>query len=321
MKNGVAIYGGFAGTENPEIFNLADRDFENNETILSGYNGAPHIPPSLHYTYHVFYHPEGTDLDETAILDGFTISRGRADDSAYPHSRGGGMFNYNSHPTLRNCTFSSNSASEIGGGLYNEESSPSVSNCTFFGNSAQDGGGIINAYSQASIVNCTFWQNSASGDGGGMFNSYSQVEIINCTFFQNTAGNHGAGVFNIYIGPVIKNAIIYDNTSGNLDNLGTAPQVSYSLIQGGCPGEGNIDADPLLMPLAHNGGAAMTCAISAGSPAYAIGKDAGDQDWNGAPDTDQRGVARAGSGFRAMGAYEAPRIVLPSILLLLLDGN
>jgi hypothetical protein len=320
MKNGVAVYGGFAGTEDPEVFNLADRDFENNETILSGYSPAPHLPPSLHYVYHVFYHPEGTDLDETAILDGFTISRARADDSAYPHSRGGGMFNYNSHPTLRNCTFSYNSASEIGGGLYNEESSPSLTNCTFSGNSAQDGGGIINAYSQASIVNCTFSQNTASGNGGGMVNSYSNAEIINCTFFQNTAANHGGGVYNVFISPVIKNSIIYGNTGGNLDSLGVSPQVSYSLIQGGCTGEGNIDADPLLMPLAQNGGAAMTCAISAGSPAYAISKESGDQDWNGAPDKDQRGVARARAGLRAMGAYEAPRIALPSILLLL-DGD
>ena len=74
LKNGVAVYGGFGGTEDPTTFNLEYRDFEINETILSGINpGIPfHIPP--YRVYHVFYHPEGTNLDETAVLDGFTIS-------------------------------------------------------------------------------------------------------------------------------------------------------------------------------------------------------------------------------------------------------
>ena len=36
LINGVAIYGGFDGTEDPATFDLADRDFVANETILSG---------------------------------------------------------------------------------------------------------------------------------------------------------------------------------------------------------------------------------------------------------------------------------------------
>ena len=36
MKNGVEIYGGFAGDEDPAVFDLNDRDFTANETILSG---------------------------------------------------------------------------------------------------------------------------------------------------------------------------------------------------------------------------------------------------------------------------------------------
>ncbi len=36
LVNGVAIYGGFFGDENPDTFNLADRDFVANETILNG---------------------------------------------------------------------------------------------------------------------------------------------------------------------------------------------------------------------------------------------------------------------------------------------
>ena len=42
LKNGVEVYGGFAGVadEAPGSFDLADRDFVANETILSGEIGA-----------------------------------------------------------------------------------------------------------------------------------------------------------------------------------------------------------------------------------------------------------------------------------------
>ena len=61
MVNGVAIYGGFAGTEEPATFDLDDRDLTANETILSGDIGTP--GNNADNCYHVFYHPEGTNLD------------------------------------------------------------------------------------------------------------------------------------------------------------------------------------------------------------------------------------------------------------------
>jgi hypothetical protein len=101
-----------------------------------------------------------------------------------------------------------------------------------------------------------------------------------------------------------------------------SPDVSYSLIgkRGDLvyPGEGNINTDPLLKPLAYNGGSTMTHAIPRNSPAYAIPKEAGSGQWNGGPDTDQRGVRRAPGGFRAMGAYEDSSLVQPGVLMLLL---
>jgi hypothetical protein len=108
MKNGVAIYGGFAGTETE----LAQRDVENNETILSGDIGT--AGQDWDNCYHVFYHPDGMNLDSSAVLDGFTITAGNADWS-FPHDSGGGILNYNSSPTVRGCTFSDNSA-DYGGG-------------------------------------------------------------------------------------------------------------------------------------------------------------------------------------------------------------
>jgi predicted outer membrane repeat protein len=152
-----------------------------------------------------------------------------------------------------------------------------------------------------------------------MANSYSQLTIASCTLFQNSAGVQGGGIYNtLHSSPVIRNSILHENSPDNLtDQSGAGSDVSCSLVQGGWPGEGSIDADPLLKPLSDNGGGTQTCAIAGASPAYAIAKSAGGGDWNHAPDTDQRGVPRTFAGLRAMGAYEAPHAVLPGIYLLL----
>jgi hypothetical protein len=65
LKSGVAIYGGFNGTET----SLSQRDFETNITILSGDVGA--VGDYTDNTYHVV---TASGVDASAILDGFTIS-------------------------------------------------------------------------------------------------------------------------------------------------------------------------------------------------------------------------------------------------------
>jgi hypothetical protein len=74
MKNGVGIYGGFAGNEDPNLFDLADRDFTTNETILSGDIGM--VGNNSDNSYHVIYNQPGTTPDSSAVLDGFTITSG-----------------------------------------------------------------------------------------------------------------------------------------------------------------------------------------------------------------------------------------------------
>ena len=132
MINGVTIYGGFAGTETATSQRTNFGAGQTNETILSGDlndNGKDDND-----CYHVFYQPSG--LASSAILDGFTIKGGNANNSAWPHDYGGGMYNYSSSPTITNCTFTSNSAG-YGGGMGNYSySSPTLTNCTFTSNSA-----------------------------------------------------------------------------------------------------------------------------------------------------------------------------------------
>ena len=89
MKNGVGVYGGFTGTET----NREQRDWAANPTILSGDLDSDGETSSGD-AYHVFYHPDGTNLNETAVLDGFIISGGYSNGGGV-HDYGGGMYNFN----------------------------------------------------------------------------------------------------------------------------------------------------------------------------------------------------------------------------------
>jgi hypothetical protein len=164
---------------------------------------------------------------------------------------GGGMDNFiESSPTLTNCIFSGNSG-QYGGGMHNGgDSSPTLTNCTFIGNSAQDGGVMYNIVNNApqNLTNCTFSGNSAQ-DGGGIYNFQSNTILTNCTFAQNSAEKGNA----LYCDSLSEapsnveliNCILWDggNEIWNDENYSTII-ITYSNVQGGFPGEGNIDADP-----------------------------------------------------------------------------
>ena len=148
LKNDVALYGGFAGTETL----LSQRAWQTNLTILSGdidqndNHGGDYINENASQivgsnAYHVV---TGGGTNNTAVLDGFIITAGQANGSSFPYNAGGGMYNYQSSPALTNVTFSGNSA-KYGGGMYDDSSSPALTNVTFSGNSAGSvGGGMYN---------------------------------------------------------------------------------------------------------------------------------------------------------------------------------
>ncbi len=213
MKNGVGIYGGFPNVGSPT---WEDRAWYSNPTVLSGEIGNPGTINDN--CYHLFYNPGS--LDVTAILDGFTITEGNADGD-HPHSLGGGMYNYESSPTVTNCNFFGNFG-EAGGGMRNEYSSPTMTNCTFFGNSANLGGGMYNWRSSCPVItNCTFYGNQA-GDGGGIRNHSNSS-------------------------PIITNTILWGDWPDEILNYTSSPSITYSNIQGGYPGVGNISGTPMFV--------------------------------------------------------------------------
>lgn len=156
---------------------------------------------------------------------------------------GGAMCNFQSSPTMTECTFSKN-MSGSGGGMANSESNPTLSNCAFRGNSAEGttmmigaGGGMCNYDSNAVVVNCAFSGNSARHGGSGMDNCQSNLTITNCTFI----GNYGVGIYNYHKSQsTLINCILWNDWKNDDSTI----TVTYSDVQGGWPGEGNIDSDP-----------------------------------------------------------------------------
>ncbi|MHC4498109.1 MAG: right-handed parallel beta-helix repeat-containing protein, partial [Planctomycetota bacterium] len=189
MKNGVESYGGFPDSGDP---NMSDRDWYVNPTILSGDIGVEGY--NLDNCRRIFYHPSGTNLDSSAVLDGFTITAGYG-----TGTNGAGMYNQGCSPTISNCTFVGNIAPS-GGALYNiSYSSPILVNCIVYDNTATTfaGGGIYNAaYSSPVLTNCTFYGNTATQRGGGIYNeAYSSPTITNCILWQDTAGTAGNEIY------------------------------------------------------------------------------------------------------------------------------
>lgn len=209
LKDGVAIYGGFAGTESLR----SQRDFEANITILSGDLNGDDIgfTNNDENSHHV---TTGSSTNDTAVLDGFTITGGNA--NVYPNQWGGGMYNNNGSPSLGNIIFAANSAESLGGGLYNLNSSPQLTNITFTNNTAYDGGGMYNYESSPQLLNAAFDDNIATNSGGAIYNDrYSDAEITDAVFNNNAAGNSGGAILNVESSPILANVLFYENTASH----------------------------------------------------------------------------------------------------------
>ena len=269
LKNGVAVYGGFAGNETQRN----QRNWLSNVTILSGdIDGNDTTDPNGVVTttvningnnaYNVVLSPIGTD--GTAVLDGFVITAGQANSSNYPYYNGGGMYNSGGNPTLTNVTFSDNTTNYDGGGMFNagsatltnvtfhentadygggifnsEGSSSTLINVTFYGNKANYGGGLVNYRGSLTLTNATFHGNTATYRGGGVYNSGTTI-LTNATLHSNIA-NYGGGMYNVVSSPTLNNIIMWGNSASNglqIYNVSSIPVISYSDIQG-CGGSGS----------------------------------------------------------------------------------
>ncbi len=192
----------------------------------------------------------------------------------YAVGRGGAVSNdLMTHPTFIDCTFIDNVCDGKGGGMYNDfDCSPTLVNCVFARNTAQKGGGMANdGMSCPTLTNCTFVDNYGRDMFGGLYN--------------------GTGPTNTGNNPIVTNCIFWGNRAISDDRqIGNwhhcVPVVTYSCVQGGYEGEGNMDADPLFVDRD-----AGDYRLGPGSPCV----DAGDgtvappQDRDGFPRYDDKG--------------------------------
>ncbi|GEM_PF-3822952 len=181
MKDGVEIYGGFAGTES----SLSERtDPASYPTILDGEDTSYHVVLGA----------------SNARFDGFTVTRGNASEDSYPDNSGAGMQNIdNVNLVVANCIFTQNNVTTCGGGVlnYNPDTirdTNTIINCTFNNNSAKFGGGMWNNYSSPTVIDCSFINNTAADSGGALYNIHSAHALItNCVFENNKVLIHGGG--------------------------------------------------------------------------------------------------------------------------------
>ncbi|UCF04138.1 MAG: hypothetical protein JSV33_09295 [bacterium] len=319
LRDSLAIYGGFTGGETQ----LSQRDWRANETILSGDIGV--LEDDTDNSYHVV---TGSYADQTAVLDGFTITEGYAD-GAGGDGRGGGMYIVTGSPTLRNILFTDNYA-DAGGGVSSETgSAPTLLNVIFSENSVSfNGGGVYTDGSTLVLTNGVFINNTGDKDGGGLYvYSSSNVALTNVTLTGNVAVRYGGGMkIDGSSTAVIDNSIFWGNSAsvmGGPEVSGNTSTFSYSLVAGsggsakwnsalGIDGGNNIDADPLFLD-APDGNVRLL----PGSPAI----NAGDNSAPNLPGEDLDGNPRIAFGTVDMGPYEWDNCPSGTVLYVDADAN
>lgn len=270
----------------------------------------------------------------TAVISGLGITNGNAGSG----NAGGGIYNDHSTLTVSNCVVSGNTApGTFGGGIYNNGASGAATltlvGSTVSGNSTFNGGGVFNSGESAgtgtvNVVACTISGNTAIGSGGGIYSegnsSGNAIVIVSASTFSGNSAGTGGGILNDGVGGsgTLKIGDTILNTGGasgaNLANvLGTVTSYGYNLCSDSGAGfltnaTDRVNTDPLLGPLANNGGPTLTHALPAGSPAVDQGRR--DAIPALALAADQRGVPRpldfsmitnpAGGDGSDIGAYE-----------------
>ena len=204
-----------------------------------------------------------------------------------------------------------------------------VVDSVFIDNAAVNGGGAIAACGQVNIVGSTFAGNSAVYGGALAVTNTGAVNIVNSTFSANSASGFGGAITTDYPGMTLSQVTFAGNaapTGSALSVAGGVPVTVRNTLFASGSGGGHctnpidsgannlnfadpaganscgpsvaVTADPLLGPLADNGGPTPTMALGVGSPAIDAGAAAG------SPPVDQRGIARPQGAGVDIGAYE-----------------
>jgi len=269
LKPGVKLYGGFIGTET----SVAERSLAwpgvspPQVTWLTGWGGG-----SSWLTQHLLR--ADSSITEETVVDGFRIVGAGTPDTS--------------------------GLDAVGGGLLNEGGSPVFRNCIFVSLQGQSGSAVYSTGGNPTFINCVFTQNSATtGPGGTVTATDGAPRLINCTVTANTAPAGGIGGVVLPADGEVVNSILWGN-GGSGASVSGAGEITYSVVEGGHPGAGNLGADPLLRWLNE------VPRLGAGSPAIDAGNDSA---LPASVTIDFSGQPRWRAGVGSEGAYaEVPRV-------------
>jgi len=243
------IQAGIDAAVNGDVVEIADGtyvgvgntnlDFLGKAITVRSASGDPELCViDCEYSSRGFYFQNGEGVD--SVVEGLTITKGDI-----MNEGGGGVLCVGSSPSLINCRITGSQGYPTGGGVFCSRSSPIFIHCVISGNFAWDNGGGVSCRNESnpSFIGCIFARNSAwEGNGGGVYCDHSDIILTNC--------------------------ILWSNDPREIALFLSDSQVTYSNIEGGWDGEGNIESDPLFIDLND-----YNYRLSAGSPCIDAGNN------------------------------------------------
>lgn len=156
-------------------------------------------------------------------------------------------------------------------GLHCQDASPLIAHCRIVEN---EGSGIEMQVKSDPVLRHTL---VCDNDGVGIMMTpesgrspkYNEPDVINCTIAHNVFGGLINGRFSM------RNCIVWGNGIGEqaIQLFPISATVSYSCIQGGFPGEGNIDADPMFVAEGNYHLHPDSPCIDSGDPGDSVGTE------------------------------------------------
>jgi hypothetical protein len=204
MPKSIEIYGGF--DPDNAIANLTHQRITgnlNDGSILRGNNAS-------------VIRNDDNSLTSTAVLNGFTITNGNA-------NNGGGVYNKKVAAKFENCIIRINNATGNGGAIYNENANTTWVNCLIIGNTAPNGASMYNNASLPTLLNATIADNTGA-QGAALYNANgSSSRIVNSVSVKNSSD-----IINNASNPTYENSLIQG--LNGITNSISVFDANYSLL-------------------------------------------------------------------------------------------
>jgi hypothetical protein len=250
LVSGVKLYGGFEAANpelslsDRETVMVDDIVQMKYKTVLSGDIDGNGVVDNGNAYHAVIGAGSLVAGQNTACLDGFTLTEGNAsgtssitvNSNSIDRSAGGGITLWGgAAPTLAFLNISGNRATD-GGGFYNIDSSPALRNVLIADNNVKtSGGGVYNKNGSPAFDSVLIVDNKANSHGGGFFNYSGTPTMNNVTIARDTANANGGGFYNLNDSPVLTHVLIDGNRAvegGGFYNRNGSPELNNVQISG-----------------------------------------------------------------------------------------